>query len=289
MGQVFSGLTATLSGSTAILTGGLIEVIADWCDALHGDVPLQEAFERLSLGLGAEASMMVRTHVSEMRPNRVVHWDRRATTSIAPLQKSFADGYFGPALAHARAGTVWLASAQDQDQSGAGGVDPALDAWALRRGLSDYAVLVLAASATRRDHIELHFARPLCPASQAVLAAVLPTMARTWACRQAGLVTRTIINHRSPAIGFRSGGQSDPLLAPSNPANLSRAEFRVCLLLSRGLSVAAVTEELSISDATIRTHLRNIYAKTETGGLAELVFCLISRRDAPAARDRWCA
>ena len=68
----------------------------------------------------------------------------------------------------------------------------------------------------------------------------------------------------------------EAILGISNPAKLSRAEFRVCLLLSRGLSIKGVTDELSLSEATVRSHLRSIYSKTEASGLPELVYRLLS-------------
>ncbi|TNC63599.1 helix-turn-helix transcriptional regulator [Rubellimicrobium roseum] len=65
-----------------------------------------------------------------------------------------------------------------------------------------------------------------------------------------------------------------PLLSVSNPARLSRAEFRVCVLLSKGLNTSSVCSELSISISTLRTHLRNIFAKTKVTSMAELL-CLL--------------
>lgn len=70
-----------------------------------------------------------------------------------------------------------------------------------------------------------------------------------------------------------------PLLSITNPARLSRAEFRVCLLLSRGLSAQGIAGELNVSGTTVRTHLRNIYSKTETTGMPDLVYNLIKGRD----------
>ena len=67
-----------------------------------------------------------------------------------------------------------------------------------------------------------------------------------------------------------------PILGVANPAKLSRAEFRVCLLLSRGLSVKGVTAELGLSEATVRSHLRSIYSKTEVAGLPELLYRILS-------------
>jgi len=56
--------------------------------------------------------------------------------------------------------------------------------------------------------------------------------------------------------------------------------------LSRGLSVKAVTEELSLSEATVRTHLRSIYSKTETTGMPELLYMLLSNVTEAAAEPR---
>lgn len=256
----------------------MIEAIADWCDALHGGQPLDSAFGHLVQGLGAEAGVLVRTHSSDLRPSRIAVWD--GAGAAAP-PASFADGRFGHDLVRARAATIWLASAH----AGEAETDPALATWQSRRGLREFAVLVLSAGNVR-DHIELHFRAPLPTPAQATLATVLPTIARTWASRQVGLVTRTVIGRRLRQPDRCAGPARTPLLSIENPARLSRAEFRVCLLLSRGLSMHGVAEALSLSDATIRSHLRSIYAKTETAGLAELVFHLLENRPGADGLER---
>jgi DNA-binding CsgD family transcriptional regulator len=52
---------------------------------------------------------------------------------------------------------------------------------------------------------------------------------------------------------------------------LSRAEIRVVNELLQGQSVEGVAEALNVSVHTIRTHLKNIFAKTGTCRQAELV------------------
>lgn len=279
------------SGKTTAIRAGsfetdIIEAMAEWCDALHGGVDLEDAFARLVAGFGAEAGLLVRTHSAEFRPARIAVWDRRSASTSAPLSCSFADGFFGRPLARPRPGSIWLASTHEEDPSDS--PDPALANWQERRGLRDFAALVLAGGPPIRDHIELHFTNPVSEPVQAAFSAVLPTMARTWAGRQVGLVARTAV---TPRVGneiaqTRSFGFS--LLGPGNPAKLSRAEFRVCLLLSRGRSVLGVSEELDVSESTIRSHLRSIYAKTDTSNLAELVFRLLAA-PADAMSDRSCA
>lgn len=253
----------------------VIEAMAEWCDALQGGTSLDEAFAGLAAGFGAEAGMLVRTHVSDFRPARIATWDRRSASTSAPLVMSFADGYFGRPLARPRSASVWIASTHEDDTGE--GHDPALGLWQTRRGLTDFATLVLTGGPPVRDHIELHFSNPAPASLQAAITVVVPTMARTWASRQIGLVSRTVVNHRPSRETERApGGARGALLNVTNPARLSRSEFRVCLLLSRGLSVLGVAKELSLCESTIRSHLRSIYAKTDTSNLAELVFLLLS-------------
>lgn len=287
MGRICPNGAAATADHARPIDANVIEAIADWCDALHGDLPLQDAFAALAAGLGAEAGMLVRTQFSDFRPMRVAVWDRAGGRNPSPLSVSYADGHFGPPIARPRAASVWLSSSDDD----AGDRDPALEGWQMRRGLGEFAVLVLAGGPGARDHIELHFRAALVPATQAALGAVLPTMARTWTNRQVGLVTRTVINHRlaGETVPVRPPARA-MLLGTANPARLSRAEFRVCLLLSRGLSVVGAAEELSVSEATVRSHLRSIYSKTGTSGLAELVFALLrSKPDPSALSDLRCA
>lgn len=246
----------------------IIEAIADWCDALHGGLVLQDAFARLVTGLGAAAGMLVRTHLADLRPIRVAIADPGGAG--APQIRSHADACFGPHLTRPRPASVWIGSTLEKDNS-----CPALASWQEARGMAEFVVLVLSAGPGTRDHIELHFAQPLSDAAQALIAAVLPTMTRTWAARQVGLITRNVVSHRLPEAAGRAPRRTEPLLSIANPAHFSRAEFRVCLLFARGLSVTGVAAELGVSEATVRSHLRAIYAKTDAGGLAELVFKLL--------------
>jgi DNA-binding CsgD family transcriptional regulator len=50
-------------------------------------------------------------------------------------------------------------------------------------------------------------------------------------------------------------------------------------MLASGEKAKAIAEALELSVATVRTHLRNIYAKTETNGQVELIALLNDRRD----------
>ena len=263
---------------------GIIDAIADWCDALRGGLRLEDAFAGLAAGLGADSGMLVRTSLSDFRPARIAIWDCKGADCARLLGTSFADGFFGSAIARPRAASLWLASEFSAGHSELS--DPALEIWQERRGYSEFMVLVLSSNSSIRDHVELHFRKWLSHAELASIEAILPTMARTWAARQVGLVTRCVVNHRRPVPRVQ---ERPALLSVTNPARLSRAEYRVCLLLSRGLSALSIADELAVSEATIRTHLRNIYAKTETTGLPELIYQLVKGRNQGDQSDARCA
>jgi DNA-binding NarL/FixJ family response regulator len=168
-------------------------------------------------------------------------------------------GYF---YDKARASTLWfLGDHVDDSQWEA---THTLNNWRQSRDMSEIVVILLASNAQQSDYFET----------------LLPTIVRSWAGRQTGLVSNTRMNDR--VARARATVQAErfkwdtPILGMVNPAGLSRAEFRVCLLLSRGLSVKGVTDELGLTEATVRTHLRSIYAKTETSSLAELLYRILS-------------
>jgi len=255
----------------------LIEVIASWSEVLHGGGSLPTAFSELVHVLGAEAGAIVRRVPGGAFARVIALCDDKGERAGRPLRGSLATNLFGSYLEGAKPATVWLAS-EHADESDA--TAPAqLVAWQSARGCREMAVLVLTNGPAAHDHIELHFAQALDPAGMARIAAVLPTLVRTWNRRSAGLVSMQLadkqaVRESSPSL-VASGV---PLLSMGNPARLSRAEFRICLLLSRGLSVKGLLAELGLSEATVRSHLRSIYAKTGARSLAELVFRLMESR-----------
>ncbi|AZB57755.1 helix-turn-helix transcriptional regulator [Cereibacter sphaeroides] len=237
------------------------DAIAEVGEALQGRQTLAEALASLVRSVGAECGMIVRSRPDGTQQRVAVHDERRGEP-VRPLVSAYAAGQFGAALDRARPGSLWLGS------SAAG--DGALADWQGARRMREFAVLMLAASSSGRDHVELHFRRALSAELLAAVEAVLPALAQAWARRQAGIVSRAISTHRTRA-NLTAGR---PILSEANPAQLSRAEFRVCLLLSRGLSVEGVAGELRLARSTVRSHLRSIYSKTGTSALAELVFRL---------------
>ncbi|MEM7720016.1 MAG: LuxR C-terminal-related transcriptional regulator [Pseudomonadota bacterium] len=254
----------------------VLDGIASWCGGLHGSMPLGDALKALALGLGANAAAITRHHHrTEDRP-RLVALVPGALS--APLARAYCNDVLDYQFGRARAGSVWFLTEMLEDPSWR----PTRELERLHRTGAIKEVAVIPMSVTRQsiDYIEFHFAVPLSRARQNEIEALVPTIERSWTGRKPGLVAQATADGRTPlarsAVRTERQRWDSPILGMANPAGLSRAEFRVCLLLSRGLSVKAVSQELGLSDNTVRSHLRTIYSKTETSSLPELIYLIMS-------------
>ena len=247
---------------------GMIGAVAQWCECLHGHAPMRNALKKLAEGIAAEAVVLTRLPRDDAaQPKVVVHDALAGRKDARPVERSYARCVLGAYVGKSKAGTIWLSSYMGDD------VDPALETFQHRRGLRELAIIPLASDEKSVDVLEIHYREGLTAADHAVLNMVASTLASTWANRKPGSFIDSFLKRRTVK---RSAVEAGPILGMSNPARLSRAEFRVCLMLSKGLTARRVREELGICRSTLRTHLRNIYHKTETENFAELVYQLIS-------------
>ncbi|WP_169739542.1 helix-turn-helix transcriptional regulator [Thioclava pacifica] len=254
-------------GQQRAIEAGMIGAVAQWCECLHGTNPLRSALRILTDSIGAEAIVLSRYARAGETPTRVLVHDRARSGCRIPLQQSFAELLLDGYLDKAKPGSTWYGSMRDEEL-------PAAAAMLLaRRQLNELVVIPLEVSDRAIDTIELHFTDKLRHYQQAVLTILADTLSRTWSNRARGLFTEALLKsaaaQAAPAVG-------SPILSADNPARLSRAEYRVCLLLSHGQSPDQMRGELGISESTLRTHLSNLYAKTGARNLAELTFQLVS-------------
>jgi DNA-binding CsgD family transcriptional regulator len=249
------------------------QAILAWCDALGGTAPLQSMLTGLVSGLGAECGTIVRSRAGDPGPVRLALCDLSRAAPSCHLRRSFGDSHFGPLLSRARPATIWQATAHDGEASG----DAALADWQSARGMKEFLVLVLSSQPQARDHIELHFRHTLTSDLKQTITALLPDMARTWTQRRSAPGST---QRKADPDRFRS--RPEPrILDADNPRRLSRAEFRVCLSLSNGQVIPAVSQDLGLSEPTIRTHLRNIYAKIGCNSLPDLIERLMDHQPEP--------
>lgn len=265
----------------------MLDGIASWCGGLHGSMALAEALASLAGGFGAEAAVLSRHARGEPRPRAIATHDAQAADpNAAMLRRALCGDVLGFYYPKALASTIWFLTdhLEDANWQSTG----TLENWRTARGIREIVIVVIAASLQQRDYLEFHFTRELAYSEKLELETLMPTLVRAWSGRKTGLVTQVqmddrMVRARAAAEAARLKPDA-PILGMSNPARLSRAEFRVCLLLSRGLSVRAMTEELGLTESTVRSHLRSIYSKTEVSGIQELMYRILSSSEEEIGR-----
>lgn len=261
----------------------MLDGIAGWCGGLHGATSLAETLGALARGSTASAAAVARHQRGEHLPKTVALYDsKNRVEDLPPLQRPLARDVMGYMYKKAKPATVWFLTDLLDDAEWSR--SQMLSNWQISRDIAEIVVISLGGT-QNRDFVEFHFEEVLKYSERLEFEALTPTIVRSWAGRKKGLVTESLMGgRRSPAASATQRSMvTDPILSMANPANLSRAEFRVCLMLSKGLSVKAVVDELGTSEATVRSHLRSIYSKTEAHGMAELLYLLLSKGTAAPA------
>ncbi|MFK7938205.1 MAG: helix-turn-helix transcriptional regulator [Roseovarius sp.] len=117
-----------------------------------------------------------------------------------------------------------------------------------------------------------------------MLTRLAPALTTAWSMRHPGF-SKALLAAQRRTTRRQDMAPDAPILCVDNSYGLSRSEFRVCRLLETGLRPREIADELGLSIATIRTHLGNIYAKTELSGQLAVVSHLNGHRtvDAHAA------
>jgi len=264
-----------------------LEAVAIWCLAAQGAMSIAQALRRIANMLKADIAAIARVdHASPSRENgpsayaRVVAFDRRSVSSaeVAGFRVSYAEAICGGNVIAAKPGTIWKARTADFEN------DPRLHSPLSHRKLVATVVIALQHHSNSSDFVELHFREETSAAFANTLTQLGPVLATAWKGRVPGLMLQNMITVRR-ADSRRDPASDAAVLSVDNPCELSRAEYRVCLLLSNGLNRDAVRRELSIGLSTLRSHLSNVYAKTGTSSQAELVQRLLARPVSIGTRD----
>ncbi len=246
---------------------GLIGAVAQWCECLQGKSPVIRSLQLLGLGLEADAVALVRYAKGARMDGQPITWDRApADIRGGRLDHGFARALLGPYFEAARPGSLWFRSMMD-------GVSRELGEFHTLRCMREMVAIPIDSNDRHIDVIEFHFSDRLRNSQQHLLNTLAPVLSSTWRNRAHGLFTEAVLQR---AVPRRDTSRHAAILSPENPSRLSRAEYRVALMLSRGMTVERVKATLGIQESTLRTHLGNLYAKTGTAGLSELVYLLVS-------------
>ncbi len=252
---------------------------ARWAQTLQGEGHPAGALVLLRDVCGAEVASLLRLTAGRGAAERLLTEDAARDVATRPKPGDLAPTLIGAHRARARVGSVWSYS----ELAGSLLVAPQtrLARWMELRGIHDVICIVLAVDDEATDVLELCFTHRPRGADSYLVDALAPALASAWEHRGAQL----LVSLRRAAIRpVGPQARDEALLGPANPAGLTRAEFRICGLFAAGSSTREIMEQLQISESTLRSHLRSIYAKTETSGKAGLLHRLL--RSGPAQQDR---
>ncbi|XDA97081.1 LuxR C-terminal-related transcriptional regulator [Sulfitobacter sp. LCG007] len=243
-----SVFASCLRGIEAMEIG--IHQVASAVDARHG----------LLSRRSEDASRAVMVAMASVVPSR------RAT-----LSRPFCDEMSDIDPWRLRVGSCLFASQLDQPEQ----QSPVLERWYAASGCRDLCVITLEVNQRQVDRLELHFDQiagrkiiDLCED----LAEALPMFYQS---RTPQVIEDTIQRNRAPGR-HAATRKLGPVLSEANPYKLTRTEYRICHVISRGICYKMLPEKLGISPHTVRTHLRNIYAKLDVGDFHELSYRLVS-------------
>jgi len=251
-----------------------------WTECLHGDGSLRDTLTELSELFHARVVHLHRTCTRIGRQRAIASVDHGAQDGERPLTSAIGPTLLSCAGIPAQAGTVW--TLEDLYCSSSSFDERSLR-WLRDRCIRDVAAIALDRSESEIDVLELYLTAPLPQELRRSLEIVSVAFSKAWARRQKGRLARLL--SANPAIS--QALTRDPVmknfspLSTSNPFNLTAAEFGICAMMQSGLTTTDLMENARISESTLRTHLRNIYSKTEVSGQLELVRLLLAEDNGP--------
>jgi DNA-binding CsgD family transcriptional regulator len=257
------------------VSGTWIKTLLDFVKWSQGQQPLGPALDGLARYLDASAICLARRDRTKPAIRVLQTVDYNKDPRKPQLRQSFAHEVLGVHLDSLKEGVALL---QSETLSAHGQCDPVLDHWMLRRGVTDIAFLCIGSHNGIRDIIEIHFITAVTRNWRSDSALIVKSLTEVHAGRRPGLIEQQFLDRSQGEKGALEDG---PLLAPENSAGLTRTEYRLCLLIANGLSRSGAAREMRVTENTIRTHLRNIYAKT-----GHQTFHDLARRLVGAAEQR---
>lgn len=264
--------TKTTSPSFSQVSNFLIR----WTECLHGAGDLRETFALFAKLTESRLVNLSRFDPQTGRQRIITCFDLDARAGKRPLIKAMAPFILKGKGAFARPGTIWTLGEKDWVQQNE--LDTRSKNWMHSRGFDEVVVIAMGRDGTDLDTIEFYRCHMLECADDPMLQWLAASAAEAWGRRRKGRIARLL--RSVPAISQRCeapdhGTSNDPL-SPDNPYRLTAAEVRICALVQSGFELRAIGAQTGVAEATIRSHLRNIYAKTNASGQVGLVRLLLN-------------
>lgn len=263
-------------GATALESDGILTFV-EWS---QGCCSLETAVKSLAAGFGAKSCRFARMNIPAGTV-RIARVDAPDQADYRAAEDCAAYRVFGEELSSLKPGAFVVCYQYMRERLFR---DPAFDVWLSDQGFRDVAFVILGRSGGTVDLLEFYHTETLTCASIGNGEWGGEALARIYAARRPGVATDWFAQQQAEK---QSCAEFDePILGPGNMAGLTRCEWRVCVLVARGLSIKGIAYELDVAVPTIRAHLRNIYSKTGLHGFNTLALRLISGLEQRALHGR---
>lgn len=258
-----------------------LHLVINWVEALHGRGGTAASLDLMLRLVSGRGAALIRLQLDTGVESALERVEPGAADT--PLRRSgisFPQYLLGHGLGQAQGGSVWYLSelAREVAADERAGARLCIPDERTR----EIAAIVLEPRTLTSDILELQFPARLTVRDAEALSMLAGVLSRGWVQRSPDIFPGAADHGRVP--GDAAPAQSSAILSATNPAGLSRSEYRVCELVSRGLSAKAISGMLLISESTVRSHLRGIYSKTKASGQRELMYKLLGSGGPVTAR-----
>ena len=268
-------VSGSLKGELSLyVMAACLEVSSVWTEALQGRGDVCEALARVSALTQADLCGLARCKSTMGKPEGYGSFSRR--TNAKPGMKSpecISFGYFGSNLFLGVETSIWTKSDARNDNSRVQ-VVPLVDGNGYP--LQDIYSVILERTADGITVLELQFREVPSLATATAIKLMSDSFSKSWKRRLPGIAVTSGVRAVNNMGREAEEETFVPILSYQNPKGLSRAEFRVCVMVHSGLQVAKIAEALHISAKTVRGHLSSIYSKVGVSGQFELLHLLTS-------------
>lgn len=246
-------------------TRGSVTIASKWSHSGNTGKDLNDVLTDFQKLVGAETVQVVRQMRHFDRTRMIARQSETDGLLFGSSPRSFASAMLGDMLHRTNTGTLFLMSAVLTEGECHDCLEP--------HGLRDVGIIPLSNEDDFGDFLEFHFKRRILDHDSQLLQILGPVLSKSWRDRAPGVAAALLAKNPFPTAR-ECGKAFENILSTSNPAGLTRSEFRLCMLVQEGSLPDKVAEILQISKSTFRSHLRSIYFKTGVNGHVELVHLL---------------
>ncbi|MFZ5964417.1 helix-turn-helix transcriptional regulator [Thalassococcus sp. BH17M4-6] len=252
-------------------------LLTDWMGALTGHYDVMDVVVTLAHQTQAASVTFYRVDLASRRSERIIAHSRVTGSSEgATMSTALARFLLDHNGEDMGAGTIWRQSEVAKTE-GFAGSDAARER-DRHPALFDISLIVMEKTDRHCDLLEISFESAPNRSPELPSIIVTKALADVWTFKAPGVIDTLIAEDRRRQSAPRTSGVS--IFDISNPYALTRAEIAVCRLLAAGQTPKEIAAAQNQSIATVRTHLRNLYSKTGTGGQVSLIALAQQERQA---------